>query len=126
MPAKQQHTHKFKRLRYKSGNEIFFCTLPDCNVKMNPALAFGKRCICWRCGDDFLLDEYALRLAKPHCESCHRPKGVPEKLDDITLSAPEPISAFTYDDDKPLTLTERLQQTIQQAVNHPQNQDEEI
>lgn len=105
MEKKLSHIHKFKRLRYKSGNIIFFCALPDCSQKINIALALGKRSLCWRCGNEFLITEYSLRLAKPHCESCHKPK----KVADIP----------TFDS---LSLSDRLSQTIQQA----QEQEEEI
>jgi len=71
----EKHVHKFRRLRYKSGNEIFFCTLPDCSAKINQSLALGKRSICWRCGEPFIMNEYSLRLAKPHCNNCHKPKN---------------------------------------------------
>lgn len=108
--AKISHTHKFKKLRYKSGNEIFFCTLPDCNVKINPKLALGKRCICNRCGEEFIMGEYALRLVKPHCDKCHKSKGNDMKLDDIVNSIPES------------SLSERLQQMIQSK----QTEEEEI
>lgn len=106
--AKTQHTHKFKRLKYKSGNITFFCTLPDCTVKINPQLALGKRSICWRCGSDFILNEYALRLAKPHCPSCHKPKhgGIDHnKAQELINTLPSAIS-----------LAERLQQTLTQAL----------
>jgi hypothetical protein len=105
---KSDHIHKFKRLRYKSGNEIFFCTLPDCNVKLNPALALGKRCLCWRCGESFILSEYSLRLAKPHCDACHKPK----KIENVISNE---ISPMFNSYEPPLTLAERLQQTIKQA-----------
>ena len=72
--TKQKHTHKLRRLRYKSGNVVLFCALPDCNFKCNPPLAFGKRSICWRCGDEFIMNEYSIRLAKPHCMGCHKSK----------------------------------------------------
>jgi hypothetical protein len=71
---KEKHTHKFKRLKYKSGNSIFFCALPDCSTKLGTALALGKRSICWRCGEHFIMNEYSIRLAKPHCEACHQSK----------------------------------------------------
>ena len=102
---KEKHVCKFKRKRYKSGNEIFFCTLPDCNKKCDPSLLLGKLCICWRCGEVFSLNEYSLRLAKPHCEGCHKPKGVQESLDEII---PE-IKGIG------LSLAERLSQTLQHA-----------
>jgi hypothetical protein len=101
----EKHVHKFKRLKYKTGSTIFFCTLPDCSVKLNPALALGKRSICWRCGEPFVMTEYSLRLAKPHCENCHKPKnGIPREE---THSAPlMPIES----------LTERLNRTINMTL----------
>jgi len=102
------HTHKLKRIKYKSGNSVFFCVLPDCTFKTSIPLSLGKRSLCWRCGNSFIMSEYCLRLAKPHCEACHKPK----KLDDIKLD--EIIPALTQAM-TPLTLAERLSQTIQQA-----------
>ena len=69
-----KHIHKLKRHTYKSGNQIYFCIL-DCNYKISPALAIGKKSICNRCGLEFVMTEYTVRLAKPHCEGCHKPKG---------------------------------------------------
>jgi hypothetical protein len=108
MTEKQKHVHKFKRLRYKSGNEVFFCTLPDCSAKLNPALALGKKSLCWRCGNEFIMNEYALRLSKPHCEACHK-----NKKDLVKLSELDTTREILYE--APLTLAERLQQTINQA-----------
>ncbi len=107
----EKHIHKLKRLRYKSGNEIFFCVLPDCNKKFNIALALGKRSLCWRCGEEFIMSDYSLRLTKPHCENCHKPK----KEVDISF-IPEfnnPIRPITNMQE--LSLADRLNQTIQAA-----------
>lgn len=71
----KDHVHKLKRHNYKTGSKIYFCTLPDCSYKIAPALALGKRCECWRCGNSFILNEYSIRLAKPHCDACHKPKN---------------------------------------------------
>jgi len=91
--TKEKHVHKFKKIKYKSGTSIFFCTLPDCNVKVNPALALGKRCICWRCGEEFILTEYALRLVKPHCENCHKPtKQVETERREISKAVNSPLN----------------------------------
>jgi len=81
MMATQKHTHKLKRHTYKSGNQIYFCVL-DCNYKISPALAVGKKSICNRCGLEFTMTEYAVRLAKPHCEACHKPKDI-KVIDEI-------------------------------------------
>lgn len=79
------HTHKFKRHHYKStGNKMFFCTLPDCHFKIEVPLALGKKCVCWRCGKDFTINEASIRLAKPHCDACTKPKK--EIVDSTTVA----------------------------------------
>ena len=74
MSKTPQHVHKLKRHKYKSGAITFFCALSDCSFKVAPALALGKKTQCWRCGETFVLGDYAIRLAKPHCDNCHKPK----------------------------------------------------
>lgn len=125
MKTKKDHIHKLKRVIYKSGNRVFFCALPDCTFKINPALALGKRSICWRCGKDFILTDYCLRLAKPHCENCHKPKNIDTSLEEITGVTPNDIQEVMYTPEKVgvLSLTERLNQTIQQAK---QQEEEEL
>lgn len=72
---KVSHIHKLKRHTYKSGNQVYFCTLPDCNFKLGVEFALGKVSICWRCEEPFRMNEYSIRLAKPHCEKCHGTKS---------------------------------------------------
>lgn len=119
---KEKHIHKFKRLKYKSGNTIFFCALPDCNQKLSTALALGKRSLCWRCGEPFIMNEYSLRLAKPHCDKCHQPKGINKEDINTTIHTDE--DGISYDirgyvtdiaSPEPLSLADRLQQTIRQT-----------
>lgn len=70
----KKHIHKLKRHRFGSGNTIYFCTLPDCSYKIKQPLALGKESICNRCGNAFIMNEYSIRLAKPHCTDCHKSK----------------------------------------------------
>ena len=63
------HVHKLRRHKYSTGNSIYFCTLPDCNFKMDVALSLGKRSLCNLCGNEFIMNEYSIKLAKPHCEN---------------------------------------------------------
>lgn len=72
--AKQTHVHKLKRHKYNTGNQIFFCTLPDCNYKVDVALALGKKSLCNICGDEFIMSEYTIKLVKPHCTRCGKVK----------------------------------------------------
>ena len=123
--TKTQHIHKYKRLTYKSGNAIFFCALPECNQKINIALALGKRSLCWRCGEPFIMSEYSLRLAKPHCDACHKSKKIDITVDEII----NPDGSVAYGPEryqevpKELSLSDRLSQTIQNAQ---QQEEEEI
>lgn len=114
MTEKKKHTCKFKRLRYKSGNVTLFCTDPDCNKKINPALAVGKRCICWRCGEEFILNEYSIRLSKPHCVNCHKGKdssNFSEETTDLSHLKSDMKNLI-----EPTTsLSERLSNTIREA-----------
>lgn len=71
----QKHTHKLKRHTYKrTGNSIFFCTLPDCHYKIDAPLAVGKKAICNVCGDEFIMTEYSIKLIRPHCDKCSKIK----------------------------------------------------
>ena len=102
--AVQKHIHKVKRLRFKSGNHMYFCTLPDCYFKVNPALFLGKKTICWRCGEEFIMNEYSLRLARPHCEKCHKTKSEDKEeihIDDI-------VSPSAQDTNSTIPLSDKL------------------
>lgn len=60
------------------------------------------------------MSEYSLRLAKPHCEACHKPKNLVDvKLDEIIVYKDD--ISYKHPIQEPPTLAERLQQTIQQA-----------
>lgn len=124
MVEKKIHIHKLRRLKYKSGNTIFFCALPDCNFKTNVNLALGKRSICWRCEEPFIMNEYSIRLAKPHCDGCHKSKveKVYENGVELKLTPQEQIADTIIRDN--LSLADRLQQTIQQAKQTIEQEEE--
>ena len=86
---KLSHCCKWKRHTYETGTKIFFCTLPKCNKKLKIGLALGKESLCWRCGEVFILNEYSVRLARPHCENCHKSKNLIDKTS-ITFCPPIP------------------------------------
>ena len=97
---KEKHIHKLRRHKYKTGNIIYFCVL-DCSFKVAPALAIGKTTICWICGQPFSMNEYTIRLAKPHCTNCHKPK-------DGKIFIPIPEDAMSDDTDVIDSLKNRL------------------
>jgi len=113
---KEKHNHKLKRHRFKSGNEVYFCALPECTYKITPALALGKRAICWRCGESFIMGDYSIRLAKPHCDKPKIIKDVGFNADNH-ISIDEPIPVITTSSD----LKSRLSNLM-----HRQDDDVEI
>jgi hypothetical protein len=65
-----KHLHKLKKHKYKTGTVIFHCVLPECHYKIESFLSLGKRSLCNICGEEFLLDEYSIKLVRPHCRNC--------------------------------------------------------
>lgn len=102
----EKHVHKLRRHVFKSGNKIFFCTLPDCNYKIAISLALGKRTLCNRCGEPFILNDYSIRLAKPHCDNCHKPK-------ETKIKSVPPVS---LQENRIETLAERLAKVVNDRV----------
>jgi hypothetical protein len=77
--APQKHIHKVKRYKYKNGEEVYFCFLPECKYKINVGLSIGKKFLCNRCDKPFIMNELSKRQAKPHCNDCTKRKN--EELD---------------------------------------------
>jgi NMD protein affecting ribosome stability and mRNA decay len=68
--SKEKHIHKLKKHKYPNGTAIFFCYLPDCHFKVEAALALGKQVLCTQCDEPFIMNEYTVRLTRPHCSNC--------------------------------------------------------
>ncbi len=68
------------------------------------------------------MNEYALRLSKPHCENCHKPK-----ITEITPdTAPIPSVIREAGEEKQLTLSERLSQIISKSQKTTEEREDEI
>lgn len=107
-----KHVHKLKRVTHSNGEQIYFCVLDECEYKINVKLALGKPCLCWRCAKRFNLNEYALRLAKPHCVACTKSDKL--TLDEVLSSVnPNSISSTIADDSD---LLSRVRKTISHSV----------
>jgi hypothetical protein len=68
--SKPRHIHRLKKHKYKTGVAVYFCTLPDCHFKIEAPFALGKESLCNICGEPFLMNEYTIKLVKPHCINC--------------------------------------------------------
>lgn len=86
------HIHKFRRhtftKRDKSKYDVFFC-VDDCTYQVKRPLALGKVSRCWRCNKPFAMNEYSLRLAKPHCPNCTTGKHGEPKEVRVEVKLPE-------------------------------------
>ena len=107
---KSSHIHKLKRHTYKTGARSFFCVLPDCNYRVAVEMSLGKRSLCWRCGEEFILNEYSIRLARPHCHKCHKRKS------DVNVTRTTGIS----------DLREKLLKTVESAAAVAHDKDRDI
>jgi hypothetical protein len=130
----EKHIHKLKRYSFKTGNTLYFCALPDCHFKLNPGMALGKRSICWRCGEPFIMTEYSLRLAKPHCANCHKPKVVKEhemteaeakEISEVHDDINFPESRIAKQGEIPMSLSERFNKAFSQPVTEVAEIEEE-
>lgn len=112
---KTSHPHKLRRHKYKSGNAVYFCTLPDCHYKIDVPLAIGKRSLCNICGQEFLMTEYTIKLLLPHCNECGKVKiidaeGKKRFVKKVTNQLLTGIAADTTD-----SLRSRLDNTVAAA-----------
>lgn len=64
-----EHIHRLKRHIYPNGTKVYFCT-NDCTFKVDVAFALGKKVLCNICNNEFIMNEYSVKLAKPHCTNC--------------------------------------------------------
>lgn len=118
---KDKHIHKLRRHRHSTGSVIYFCVEPDCTYKVKPALSLGKRAICWRCEGPFIMNEYSIRLAKPHCSDCHKPKNeineepVAVMTVPIVATYPNKSGTITSIPNSASDLRSRLSSVVQEA-----------
>ncbi len=68
-----KHPHRLMLNQKKTWR----CTLPNCRYFIHRGLEHtlpGQLSVCWGCGDDFTLDEIALRDDQPKCYDCRAAK----------------------------------------------------
>jgi hypothetical protein len=58
------------------------------------------------------MSEYSIRLAKPHCDDCHKPKGA---LPEVAMPTNGPLHAVVYENanDTASSLRGRLSSVLQ-------------
>ena len=82
-----KHIHTYRRINIGHGGKEYWvmkCADEKCThytpmaTKLSVPLLLDKMSLCNRCGDPFILDKRALRMAKPCCDKCVNVKKTPE------------------------------------------------
>lgn len=73
MPKVEDHIHKLKRHKYTNGSKVYFC-INNCTFKVDVPFALGLIVLCNICDEPFTMNEYSIKLAKPHCNKCGKMK----------------------------------------------------
>jgi hypothetical protein len=86
--SSKEHVHKYRRvdIATKEGKEywVMQCSLDGCThytpmkTKLSAPRLKGSKSICNRCGDTFVLDRRAIRMAEPCCFACVERKNPTE------------------------------------------------
>lgn len=65
----KQHAHKYKRIFLDRKKEVpaWRCMLPGCSHYARREFFEGKVALCWRCNNEFVIQEKHARLVKPTC-----------------------------------------------------------
>lgn len=81
---KHQHVHSYHR-KQLGQSRIYKCVQPGCTHFINEQLIEGRKCICSRCGNVFIIIKATIKNcpAKPHCEDCYQTNNIDKKMDDI-------------------------------------------
>lgn len=118
----EEHVHKLKRHTFRGGRQVYFCVL-DCNFQIDAAFALGKQSICHICGAEFTMNEYSVKLARPHCKNCGKMRVKTEEGGTRFVNKSRAIAAIAeISEDKVTSLRDRLGKVV---VMEPQ-EDEEI
>lgn len=68
----KKHTHKYYK-GFLNSVRVWACALPDCSHYMPKHLermVSGKASICWKCGNEMILDPINMEKDKPICDDC--------------------------------------------------------
>ena len=82
-----KHPHKLMLHNKKTWR----CMLQGCTFFVHKGLEpilIGRVGICWSCGEEFLIDEYALREDQPRCLEC---RTIHPSIESIREETTEPI-----------------------------------
>ena len=98
MPATRRHTHKYHKVNmgHKKPYIVYACALPHCRHYVVQNAAIGKMTICWKCGNEFILNRNSDGTvnAKPICPECKQ--GTQKKVV-LTQERPDGENPLGFD-----------------------------
>lgn len=97
------HVHKYERadIGVNKPYIVYRCALPTCSHYLHSKeLVKGKKSICWRCGEEFIIDAKSVELRRPHCQNCTKTRKVRPVEDEKALDGLlEKFGLFSAEDD---------------------------
>ena len=67
----EKHVHKYIRIKIGKNKRVEYrCSIAGCVHHIRPELVIGRFSKCNKCNDEFTMDKYATKLAKPTCQEC--------------------------------------------------------
>lgn len=89
------HTHKYEKIKWGTNKTIIWkCALVDCSHYLHVEFILGKKSICWKCGNQFLMTYSKLLRNRPKCDKCQSLSGQgPKRKEPVqqVLVKPGPI-----------------------------------
>jgi hypothetical protein len=74
------HTHKYLRVPIKGrdsvGRHLYRCVRAGCTHYIREEFIVGQKCICWRCDDEFIIEQKQKKLKKLHCRNCTKRRNI--------------------------------------------------
>lgn len=79
------HIHKYERgfLDKEKKEKIFQCRLENCSHWLRSMFILNKKSICWKCGNEFLIDKYSSQMRRPKC-GCGTKREVIGKIANVS------------------------------------------
>lgn len=82
-PASKTHIHKYQKFKWgKNETIIWRCMVPGCPHYVSNEMILGRKSLCHKCGDVFVMTQDKMRRKKPKCDKCqHKRDPVMSNLD---------------------------------------------
>lgn len=119
----RNHIHKLRRHTYANKTKVYFC-INNCTFKVEVPFALGLIVLCNTCGEPFTMNEYSIKLAKPHCNKCGKMKVNVDGVNKFVPKGRAHQAIAELGESAATSLKERLSKVV--ALEEPPVIDEDI